>query len=49
MKCLLYFLVNVLAAAAIVLLIDPARPLTPTLCLLRLALACVVHPAFVLE
>jgi hypothetical protein len=50
MKHLLYVLANVLAAVAIVLLlIDPDRPLTPVLCLLAVALACAVLPAFVRE
>ena len=50
MKRLLYFLANVIAALAItLLLIDPSRPLTPILCLLAVALARAVLPAFVRE
>jgi hypothetical protein len=50
MKRLLYFLANVLAAVAItLLLIDSKRPLTPVLCLLAVAMACAILPAFVRE
>jgi hypothetical protein len=49
-KRLLDFLANVLAAVTIVLLvIDPDRPITPIVCLLAVALACAVLPAFVRE
>jgi hypothetical protein len=50
MKRLLYFLANVLATLAIVLLvIDPDRPVTPMVCLLAVAVACAIHPALVRE
>ena len=50
MKRLLYFLANVLVAVAItLLLIDPSQPITPILCLLAVAVACAVLPAFVRE
>jgi hypothetical protein len=50
MKRLPYFLANFLAAVVTaLLLIEPGRPLTPILCLLAVALACAVLPAFVRE